>query len=331
MEFYGTIGKSCQDESVIEEMFRVGMTGVRINMSHQSLEESKEWFASIQRAVEKCHIKPEILIDLQGPELRIGKLQDEVLLQAGEVFNFKEKIPFPTEIVPYLEEGQEILLDDGRLLLQVEAVKEARGEAEVFCKVLRGGTLLSRKSIALPGVTIPMPTLTEEDLKNIEGAKEAGVTGVMLPFVRGASDVRRLRQALREAEALHIRIFSKIENMAGVDALEEIVPESDMVIIARGDLGNGLPLWKLPALQKEISKKCKDAKKPFMVVTQLLHSMEHARIPTRAEVMDIYNAVLDGAGALMLTGETAAGDYPVEAMEYLVKTGREALKIWQEQ
>ncbi len=331
MEFYGTIGTSCQREDIIEEMFRVGMTGVRINMSHQSLEESRDWFAAIQTAAQKSSIKPEILIDLQGPELRIGKLTEPILLQTGGIIRLEESIPFPEYLIAYLKEGQQILLDDGKILLEVKNKREDDGSIETKCEVLRGGTLLSRKSIALPGVAVPMPTLTAEDKKNLAEAKSAGVTGVMLPFVRGASDVRKLRQVLKEVGAGDIRIFSKIENMTGVEKIEEIIPESDMIIIARGDLGNNLPLWELPAIQKEIAGKCREAGKPFMVVTQMLHSMEKSMVPTRAEVMDIYNAVLEGAHALMLTGETAVGKYPVEAIEYLVRVGKEGMKTWQEQ
>ena len=169
-----------------------------------------------------------------------------------------------------------------------------------------------------------MPTLTENDLKNIRLAARYGVTGVMLPFVRGKEDLLTLRRALDDAGAGHIEIFAKIENQQGVNALEELLPYCDHVVIARGDLGNAMPLWKLPGVQKTLASKCRQAGKPFMVVTQMLDSMHERAVPTRAEVLDIYNAVLDGASSLMLTGETAAGKFPAEAMEYLVKTGREA-------
>ncbi len=335
MEFYGTVGEACCRQEVLEKMFQAGMTGVRINMSHQSLEESAQWLISIRSAAKKQNKKPEILIDLQGPELRIGKIKEAVFLQRGEMISLEEKIPFPKNLIPYLKEGQQILLDDGKLLLEVNSIDIEQNDngrmSKIECRVLRGGMLSSRKSIALPGVDIPMPVLTSEDKKNVAGAKAAGVTGVMLPFVRGVGDVLELRQALNENGGEDIRIFSKIENMTGVEKIHEIIPESDMIIIARGDLGNSLPLWELPAIQKKIATVCRKEKVPFMVVTQMLHSMEQSAVPTRAEVTDIYNAVLDGAQALMLTGETAVGKYPAEAMEYLVKTGKEGLKAWQEQ
>ena len=164
-----------------------------------------------------------------------------------------------------------------------------------------------------------------EDKENLAIAADCGVTGVMLPFVRGAEDIRNLRQALAEAGAPQLKILAKIENLAGVQALPEFLPLVDEVVIARGDLGNAMPLWELPRCQKQLSAACRAAGVPFMVVTQMLDSMHTRAVPTRAEVSDIYNAVLDGASSLMLTGETAAGQYPVQAMEYLVRTARTAM------
>lgn len=323
MEFYGTLGGACQSEKILEEMFRTGMTGVRINMSHQNLEECREWLECVRKAAGKCDIKPDLLIDLQGPELRIGKLKKPMILQAEKkIILGKGGIKVPKKVMPCLEKGQEILLDDGKILLKVKKAKESWAE----CVVLRGGVLLSKKSMALPGIDIQMPTLTKSDMENIVRAQELGVTGVMLPFVRNAQDVRNLRQALQEVGAGNIRIFSKIENQAGIENLKEIIPESDMIVIARGDLGNAVSLWALPRLQKDIGKACQKAGKPFMVVTQLLHSMEESMVPTRAEVSDIYNSVLDGAQALMLTGETAVGKYPSAAMGYLIQTAKEAMR-----
>ena len=170
-----------------------------------------------------------------------------------------------------------------------------------------------------------MPTLTSEDLANLRIAASCSVTGVMLPFVRGKQDILALRQALAEAGAPQIRIFAKIENLAGVQTLPEFLSLVDEVVIARGDLGNAMPLWELPRCQKQLSAACRAAGVPFMVVTQMLDSMCTRAVPTRAEVSDIYNAVLDGASSLMLTGETAAGQYPVQAMEFLVRTANTAL------
>ena len=168
--------------------------------------------------------------------------------------------------------------------------------------------------------------MTEADLQNLQLAEACGVTGVMLPFVRGAEDIRTLRRALEQAGAGQIRILAKIANLAGVRTLPEFLPLVDEVVIARRDLGNAMPLWELPRCQKQLSAVCRSAGVPFMVVTQMLDSMCSRAVPTRAEVSDIYNAVADGASSVMLTGETAAGQYPVEAMEYLVRTARTALE-----
>jgi pyruvate kinase len=166
--------------------------------------------------------------------------------------------------------------------------------------------------------------MTDSDLANLRAAGAYGVTGVMQPFVRSRADLEEVRGVLDAAGGQAIRLFAKIENLDGVEKLGELLPAAGEIVIARGDLGNAVPLWKLPALQKRIAAVCREAGKPFMVVTQMLASMEQNPVPTRAEVTDVFNAVLDGASSVMLTGETAAGNYPVEAMEYLVRTVREA-------
>ena len=294
-----------------------------MNLSHQDLDDREEWLENMRRAAKRCDIKPELLVDLQGPELRIGKLKKPIILEEGKkVILGKGGIKLSKQIRTSLEKGQEILVDDGKLLLKVKKAKENYAE----CIVVRGGVLKSKKSITIPGLELELPTLTKADMANIHNAQEAGVTGVMLPFVRGAQDVINLRKTLQAEGVGDIRVFAKIENLAGYEAVDEIISESDMIVIARGDLGMAVPLWELPAIQKDISERCKKAGKPFMVVTQLLHSMEEAMVPTRAEVSDIYNAVLDGADALMLTGETAAGNYPGIAMGYLVQTANQALQ-----
>lgn len=299
-------------------MAAAGMTGIRMNLSHGSLAAHADWLTLVREAGIR-----ELLIDLQGPELRIGQLAQPLELNAGDALVLGEGgIPCPAALIKEAAPaGQEILLDDGKLLVQVA---EARPEALV-CTVLRGGILQSHKSIAVPGLCVPSPTLTAEDEENLRIAADCGVTGVMLPFVRSAEDIHTLRNALDAAGAGHIRIFAKIENLAGVQALPEFLSLVDELVIARGDLGNAMPLWELPRCQKQLSAACKAANIPFMVVTQMLDSMHTRAVPTRAEVSDIYNAVLDGASSLMLTGETAAGQYPVQAMEYLVKTAQTAL------
>ena len=317
MHFYGTIGPACASAGTLRRLVDAGMTGLRMNLSHGALAEHADWLAMIHAVG-----IPDLLIDLQGPELRVGRLASPVTLpEGGTVQLGAGGIPCPVQLVQAARPGQLLLLDDGKLLVEVTAA----GPDALVCTVLRGGLLQSRKSIAVPGVEVSSPTLTDEDLQNLRVAADCGVTGVMLPFVRSAEDIRTLRAALEDAHAGQIQIFAKIENLAGVRTLPEFLPLVDQVVIARGDLGNAMPLWELPRCQKQLASLCRAAGVPFMVVTQMLDSMQTRAVPTRAEVSDIYNAVLDGAASLMLTGETAAGQYPVQAMEYLVKTAQTAL------
>lgn len=229
----------------------------------------------------------------------------------------------PEEIMPHIRRDQEILLDDGKIKLIAERKISPRSWR---CRIVCGGVLTARKSIALPGCNINNPTLTEADLKNLSLAKQYQVTDVMLPFVRNKEDLIILREALKQNNCEDIRIFAKIENMTGVEHLEELLPYCDYIVIARGDLGNVMPLSKLPKVQAYIAKVCKEHNKNFMVVTQMLDSMIRNPYPTRAEVNDIYHAVHQGANALMLTGETAHGRYPVEAMKMLVETANGSLE-----
>ena len=430
MQYYGTLGPSCGDEKILENMFRAGMTGIRLNLSHGDLDKSSHWLELLREAAMKAGIKgaPQILIDLQGPELRLGRngitcelesgetvqlvsmgaagqvrveciqqksiqqacaeaagqMQEEFTQQAcaeaaeqmqeeptqracdGAAGQVRGKttqtdlekeaesehreaaklcIPVPDMLLYHVEAEDRILVDDGKIELLVKKVSGGTATAaatgvaapatapppavlpvSVSAVVVRPGTLKPGKSLAVIGKELPMPTLTDSDRKNIGMAAEYGVTGVMLPFVRNREDLLTLRSALQAAGAEKVEIFAKIENMQGVHAIDELLPWCDQIVIARGDLGNAMPLWKLPGIQKRLAASCRAKKKPFMVVTQMLDSMHERAVPTRAEVLDIYNAVLDGAASVMLTGETAAGRYPVEAMEYLVRTGEEAVK-----
>jgi len=329
---YGTVGPACCDTDVLVKLFEAGMTGIRINLSHVNLVEVTDWIENIRAAYARVKkenpAQPELemLIDLIGPEMRLGELLTERKINAGDKLTVmaegKTNLFDPTELaIPApvfnkLEEGTALLIDDGKILLEVEEKRARAAE----CVVVRGGTLRSEKSVAIPGVVFETPTLTESDIDNIRRAKEYGITGVMLPFVRGKEDLCNLEGALEAAGAKDMRVFAKIENLLGVEKVEELLPFCDEIIIARGDLGNAMPLWKLPVVQANIAKICKEAGKPFMIVTQMLSSMENSAVPTRAEVSDIYRAVSEGAASVMLTGETAIGKYPVESVEFMVKT-----------
>ncbi|MCR5402919.1 MAG: pyruvate kinase [Butyrivibrio sp.] len=343
MDVFGTLGPSCRDEQVLSSMFAEGMTGIRINLSHVMLKDCLEDLDKVKRAAAKSGIVPKILIDMQGPELRIGKLNAPISLNDGDELVLEPTVPDKTDTYPgktdahpgkantqpgdstiildkrileALEVNDEILLDDGKI---AATIIEA-GSSSAKARIIRGGILNGRKSIAITGKSVDMPALTDSDIENIRVACKSGIFGVMQPFVRSADDLKMLRSVLDDNGGKDIKIYAKIENTKGVDNLESFFEVADEMIIARGDLGNAVPLWILPGVQKDIAARCSKAHKPFMVVTQMLSSMEHSKVPTRAEVSDIYNAVLDGAASVMVTGETAVGEYPADVIRYMRKT-----------
>lgn len=323
ISIYGTFGPACGNEETMESMFRAGMTGMRLNLSHTGLADSADKIAAFHAAAKAAGVLPELLIDMQGPELRIGVLPEGLTLENGAVVILGEGgIPVPAPTLPVMYPGDEVVLDDGKFSVQI---LENCGD-HVTARVMRGGVLTSRKSIKLknPNAEVDMPVLTEHDLSNVRLASQYGVTGLMQPFVRSGRDLQQVRAALNANGAEQVKIFAKIENMEGVGNLETILPHADVVIIARGDLGNDMELWQLPGVQKNIAAVCRAYGKPFIVVTQMLASMEHSPVPTRAEVSDIFNAVVDGASGVMVTGETAVGAYPVEAIRYLTNTAASA-------
>lgn len=316
LAIYGTLGPACKDENTLFDMFEAGMTGIRLNLSHVNLEDVQEWIENYHKAAKRAGIKPDLLIDMQGPELRIGKVNLD--LEKNEIINIHE-IDMPSHIYNAMKVGQEILLDDGKLKLQVI-------DDSLNCKVIQEGLLTSSKSIALPGVEMNLPTLTTRDIQNLVVAKQFGVTGLMQPFVRNKEDLINIKNILKEVGNEDIKVYAKIENQAGVDQIESLIPYCDEIIIARGDLGNSVSLPKLPSVQRYLENICKKNQMPYMVVTEMLYTMQQRPVPTRAEVSDIYNAVVNGASSIMLTGETAAGRYPVEAMRVFVECANVALK-----
>lgn len=368
IDVYGTLGPSCASAEVLTQMFLAGMTGVRLNLSHVSLRESEGLLNVLHDAAQRAGVKPLLLVDLQGPELRIGPMgkpaelreDEEVRLCSEEAFSLScsgegapsspgygtsscsdegapfspgcgtsvcaaggsgslVDIPVPEAVYRVLEKNTEVLLDDGRILLRVTKT----GEESAFARVVRGGRLTGRKSIKVPGADIRLPAMTKADRQNVRDALGCGVTGIMQPFVRSREDLEEVRGVLAENGAQKLQLVAKIENRAGMDQLAELLPACDAVCIARGDLGNDMDLWQLPAAQKQIAAACRAAGKYFMTATQMLSSMEQSAVPTRAEVNDIFNTVADGASGVMVTGETAVGRYPVEVIRYLAKTAAE--------
>ena len=315
-KLYGTLGPACAQEDTLRSMFAAGMCGMRLNLSHGTLEDSADWVETMHRAAAREGVECELIIDLQGPEIRIGGIPGPILLSEDEYLMLGGRFPVPSCVLENIEDGDTLLLDDGQLSLRVVDAPHA------LCRVERGGFLAPRKSLAIEGRELPAPALTELDLENLRLAPRFGVTGVMQPFVRGKEDLSAVRAALQEENAGNLLIFAKIENQTGLHKVNEIIEFCDVLVVARGDLGNAVPLWELPRMQEHIAAACRAAGRDFMVSTQMLHSMQHAAVPTRAEVIDVYHAACSGAGYLLLTGETAAGEHPVEAMQYFAKTAR---------
>ena len=323
IQTYATLGPACYRVETLEPMLAAGLTGVRLNLSHKTLVECRPWVENLHRAAVLTGTQPELIIDLQGREIRIGELRRPMTLQAGDtVLIGKLGIPAEGDVIAAMRPEMTLLLDDGAIQLAVESV--ADGSAR--CRILRGGTLESRKSLFLSDVNLQRPILSDKDRVDLLLAAEYGVTGIMHPFIRDRRDLEKLRTAMAQKGLSHLRVFAKVEDLAGVENLADWLDLADVVTIARGDLGNAMPLWQLPRVQKQISAVCRAHNKPFLLVTHLLESMTYRPIPSRAEVVDIYNACADGAAAVMLTGETAQGKYPVEAVQYLISTVREAEK-----
>lgn len=319
LEIYGTLGPSCCKQETIIEMFKIGMTGMRLNLSHCNLEDRKDWIAAFHHEKKLCGIQGDLLIDMKGPELRIGSISERKIGK-GEFVTFDECI-LPKEIFKAIEVEDVLLIDDGKIECSVISC-----DKNVVCNVIRGGILKSNKSIAVKNKNIHGDVLTFSDIENLKQAKLYGVTGIMQPFVRNKEDLMKVREVLNQYDLGDMKIYAKIENMDGVNNLESIISYCDHIVIARGDLGNATGLVHLPSIQKRIEKVCNAKHHPYMVVTELLASMIENEIPTRAEVSDIYHAVYHGASSVMLTNETAIGKHSVVAMKVLVEVAKEAKK-----
>ena len=315
-----TIGPAAASPEALAELARAGMDGARLNLSHGTHDEHRER-ARLVRATEAEVGRPIALIaDLQGPKLRIGDLGDpvrlargeDVVVSGGETSGNGELPVSPAVIGEVLQPGHEVLIDDGLVRLRVEEVERGRAR----CAVVSGGVVSSHKGVNLPGVPIPIPSLTRKDMDDLELALEIGVDFVALSFVRSAADVRDLR-ALIEQAGSNAHVIAKIEKAEAVDALEDVLAESDAVMVARGDLGVEIGAAVVPLVQKRIILAALERGKPVITATQMLESMIHQAEPTRAEASDVANAILDGTSALMLSGETAVGEYPIESVAYM--------------
>ena len=316
-----TLGPASESEEVLTQLVENGLNVCRFNFSHGSHEEHKGRLDVAKKVREKLGQPVALLLDTKGPEIRTGNFADpEVLLEEGQTFTVTMKDVVGTkemctvsykdlakDVVP----GNVILIDDGLVGLRVE---EINGD-DIVCTVENSGIVKNHKGVNVPNVSINLPAITDKDISDIEFGISQDVDFIAASFVRKASDVLAIREILERNNATNIQIISKIENQEGVDNLDEILKVSDGIMVARGDLGVEIPTEDIPVVQKMMIKKCNELAKPVITATQMLDSMMRNPRPTRAEVTDVANAIYDGTDAIMLSGETAAGKYPVDAVK----------------
>ena len=313
-----TIGPSCSTPERLDELVAAGMDAARLNLSHGTHDDHRERAALVREAQERAGRPIALIGDLEGPKIRVGDLSTPMQLTTGDrvtvVVGMKGddgELPIaPAAIGEVLRPGHEVLIDDGHVRLQVEEV----GAGRALCGIVVGGAVSSHKGVNLPGVPIPIPSLTRKDLEDLECALGLGCDFIALSCVRSAADVRDLK-ALLEQEGSTAHVIAKIEKAEAVDALDDVLAEADAVMVARGDLGVEIGPALVPLVQKRIILKALERGKPVITATQMLESMIHHPEPTRAEASDVANAILDGTSAVMLSGETAVGEFPVEAVQ----------------
>ncbi|WP_414698094.1 pyruvate kinase [Peptacetobacter sp. AB845] len=323
-----TLGPASQSEDVLRELILNGLNVCRFNFSHGSHEEHKGRIDMVKKVREELNKPIAILLDTKGPEIRTGNFADpEVLLEEGSEFTITmDEVVGTKEIctVSYkgladdVKEGDSILIDDGLVGLRVKSVENGN----IKCIVENSGIVKNHKGVNVPGVKINLPAITPKDISDIEFGIEEGIDMIAASFVRKASDVLAIREILEKNNAGDVLILSKIENQEGVENIDEILQVSDGIMVARGDLGVEIPTEEIPIVQKMIIKKCNELAKPVITATQMLDSMIRNPRPTRAEVTDVANAIYDGTDAIMLSGETAAGKYPVEAVKVMASIAK---------
>ncbi len=332
-----TIGPASEDVEILKQLMKEGMNVARINFSHGGMEEQIEKVNNVKKAREELGISVALMLDTKGPEIRTGKLiSNPVILQEGEqiVLTSEEIIGDAhrvsvsyKELCEEIHVGDKILIDDGL----IECVVMKKDSKDITCKIINGGALGNRKSINLPGLKTNLPSLTEKDIKDITDGIKEGFDYIAASFVRRKEDVFAIRNLLKEHNGEHIKIISKIENREGIDNFDEILEASDGIMVARGDLSVEIPMEEVPIYQKEFIKKCYQAGKIVITATQMLESMIHNPRPTRAEVSDVANAIFDLTGAIMLSGESAMGKYPVECVRTMNKiaiTVENSINYW---
>ncbi|QOY33914.1 pyruvate kinase [Anaerobacillus isosaccharinicus] len=320
-----TIGPASESLEKLSQLIDAGMNVARLNFSHGDYEEHGARIKTIREAASKAGKHVAILLDTKGPEIRTNNFENgvaelvagnEVVISMEEVLGTAERFSVSySGLVDDVEVGSKILLDDGLIELEVIEI----GSNELKTKILNSGTIKNKKGVNVPNVSVNLPGITEKDANDIRFGIEQGVDFIAASFVRRASDVLEIRELLETNGAVDIHIIPKIENQEGVDNIDEILEVSDGLMVARGDLGVEIPAEEVPLVQKSLIKKCNTLGKPVITATQMLDSMQRNPRPTRAEASDVANAIFDGTDAIMLSGETAAGDYPVESVQTMNK------------
>ena len=318
-----TLGPATDEESVLKELMLNGLDVARVNMSHQDHKKHLERVNMVKKLREELSLPIALLLDTKGPEIRIGKFKSHsVQLKKGQTFTLTTddilgdetivSVSFK-EIINEVIVGNKILIDDGLNCLLVKEISHN----SIICEVLNGGFLSSNKGINIPGVKLSIPFISQKDLEDLEFAVEQDFDFIAASFTRSAEDIKRLKKELGNLGGAHIKVIAKIENAEGINNIDEIIKVSDGIMIARGDLGVEVPLENIPIIQKQLIKKAREAGKYVITATQMLDSMMKNPRPTRAEVSDVANAIYDGTSAIMLSGETAAGLYPIEAVKIM--------------
>jgi pyruvate kinase len=320
-----TIGPATDSPELVRALVQGGMDAARLNFSHGTHDEHARRARLVREAQEEEGRPLAIIADLQGPKLRLGELGEPVELEEGQRIEIvggesrlDSELPVSPEVIgEVLQPGHEVLIDDGLVRLRVEEVRNGRA----MCAVVVGGVVSSHKGVNLPGVPVPIPALTHKDMDDLEFGLDLGVDYVALSFVRSAADVRDLQELIKAAGS-HAHVIAKIEKSEAVEALDAVLQETDAVMVARGDLGVEIGPASVPLVQKRIILKALERGKPVITATQMLESMIHHAEPTRAEASDVANAILDGSSAVMLSGETAIGDYPLASVRTMDQIAR---------
>ncbi|MDE7463817.1 MAG: pyruvate kinase [Clostridiales bacterium] len=320
-----TLGPATDDYAVLKNMIRAGLNVARLNFSHGTHEEHRARIEMVKRARKELDVPVAILLDTKGPEIRIKTFKDgKVMLKAGGKFTLTTReiegdetaVSVTYEDLPkYVKKGARILVNDGLIELKVESINKT----DIVTVVQNDGVLSNRKSINMPDTFIDMPYLNDVDRADIEFGLTQDVDYIAMSFVRTVSDVRQIKKLLNEHNQNDVQLIAKIENRSGVENLDAIISECDGVMVARGDMGVEIPFEELPGIQKDMITRCYRQGKKVITATQMLESMINNPRPTRAEISDVANAIYDGSSAIMLSGETAAGAYPVESVGTMAK------------